>query len=109
MKGLLIESVLPGGIADELELLPGDRLLAINGHKLRDIIDYQFYSAEDELLLDILKADGDEWEVEVELGHEESLGLYFVAPVPAQCGNKCVFCFVHQLPKGLRAPLYVKD
>ena len=109
MEGLLIEKVVPGSIAEELEIEAGDRLLAINGQRLRDIIDYNFYSADDELTLEVLKADGEVWEIEVERDESEPLGLMFPAPVPAQCGNKCVFCFVHQLPKGLRAPLYVKD
>ena len=109
MDGLLIEKVMPGSVASELEIEAGDRLLAINGHRLRDIIDYNFFSAEEELTLEVVKSDGEVWEIEVERDESESLGLMFPAPVPAQCGNKCVFCFVHQLPKGLRAPLYVKD
>jgi len=109
MDGLLIENVVPGSIADELELEGGDRLVAINGHRLRDIIDYNFYGAETELTLEIVRADGEAWEIEVERGEDEPLGLVFPAPKPMQCGNKCLFCFVHQLPKGLRPPLYVKD
>jgi putative radical SAM enzyme (TIGR03279 family) len=109
MNGLLVERVAPGSIGEELEIEAGDRLLAIDGHELRDIIDYHYYSADDVLTLDILKGNGEEWEIEVEKGPEESLGLFFPAPVPDQCGNRCVFCFVHQLPKGLRTPLYVKD
>lgn len=109
MDGLLIEKVMPGSVASELEMEAGDRLLAINGHQLRDIIDYNFFSADEELTLEVVKSDGEVWEIEVERDESEPLGLMFPAPVPAQCGNKCVFCFVHQLPKGLRAPLYVKD
>lgn len=109
MDGLLIEKVMPDSVASELEIEAGDRLLAINGHRLRDIIDYNFFSADEELTLEVVKSDGEVWEIEVERDESEPLGLMFPAPVPAQCGNKCVFCFVHQLPKGLRAPLYVKD
>ncbi len=109
MDGLLIESAVPGSIAEELELEGGDRLVAINGHRLRDIIDYNFYGADTELTLEIVRADGEAWEIEVERGEDEPLGLVFPAPKPMQCGNKCLFCFVHQLPKGLRPPLYVKD
>lgn len=109
MTGLFIESVLPGSIAAEMEIEPGDRLVAINGHELRDIIDYEFYAADPELVLEVVKEDGELWEVEVERGEGEPLGLIFPAPVPLRCGNKCVFCFVHQLPRGLRSPLYVKD
>jgi len=109
MDGLPIEKVVPGSIAEELEIGTGDRLLAINGHRLRDIIDYNFFSGDEELTLEVVKSDGEVWEIEVERDESESLGLIFPAPVPARCGNRCVFCFVHQLPKGLRAPLYVKD
>jgi putative radical SAM enzyme (TIGR03279 family) len=100
---------MPGSIAEELEIEPGDRLVSVNGHPLRDVIDYNFFGAEDELLLELEKADGELWELEVEREEGESLGLTFQAPAPARCGNNCVFCFVHQLPKGLRSPLYVKD
>jgi len=110
MKGLLIETITPGSIADEFELEAGDRLLAVNGHPLRDLIDYSYYtSTEDELLLEIARRDGEIWELEVEREAGEPLGLTFAPPAPANCRNNCIFCFVHQLPKGLRKPLYVKD
>lgn len=109
MEGLLIDYVQPGSIAEELEIESGDRLVAINGQRLRDIIDFTFYAHDEELTLEILKPSGEEWEAEIERDGNEPLGLVFAPPTPTQCGNKCVFCFVHQLPKGLRRPLYVKD
>ena len=109
MAGLIIESVMPGSIAEELEIEPGDRLLAVNGNRLRDVIDYNYFTSEDLLVLELEKADGELWDLEVEREEGEPLGLSFPAPEPARCGNNCVFCFVHQLPKGLRRPLYVKD
>jgi len=110
MKGLIIEAVTPGSIADELGVEPRDRLLYVNGHPLRDIIDYSYYiSTDEELLLEIVKPDGEHWELEIEKEPYEPLGLTFPSPQPARCRNNCVFCFVHQLPKGLRRPLYVKD
>jgi putative radical SAM enzyme (TIGR03279 family) len=110
MKGLLVEHVTPGSIAEELEVQAGDRLLAVNGRPLRDIIDYSYYTAsDDELLLEIEKPDGELWELELQREQGEPLGLTFSAPQPARCANNCIFCFVHQLPKGLRKPLYVKD
>jgi putative radical SAM enzyme (TIGR03279 family) len=110
MSGLLIEGVAPGSIADEFELEAGDRLLAVNRHLLRDLIDYSYYtSSEEELLLEIFRRDGETWELEVERVEGEPLGLTFAAPAPARCRNNCIFCFVHQLPRGLRKPLYVKD
>ncbi|MDD2853643.1 MAG: DUF512 domain-containing protein [Desulfuromonadaceae bacterium] len=110
MAGLRIDAVAPGSIADQLDVSTGDRLLAVNGRPLRDLIDYSYYAAsEEDLLLEIEKPDGELWELEVERFAEEPLGLTFSPPVPAQCSNNCVFCFVHQLPKGLRKALYVKD
>ncbi|MBL0224194.1 MAG: DUF512 domain-containing protein [Geobacteraceae bacterium] len=110
MKGLLIEGVTPGSIAAEFELQAGDRLLAVNGHRMHDLIDYSYYtSSEQELLLEVARQDGEIWELEVEREQGEPLGLTFAPPAPAGCRNNCIFCFVHQLPKGLRKPLYVKD
>ncbi|NVN90598.1 MAG: DUF512 domain-containing protein [Desulfuromonadales bacterium] len=110
MKGLRIESVVPGSIAHEMGLAAGDLLLKVNGHGLRDIIDYSFQtSGEEELLLEVSKPDHEIWELEIEREQDQPLGLVFAAPDPARCRNNCVFCFVHQLPKGLRKPLYVKD
>jgi len=108
-EGLIIESVRADSIAAELEIEAGDRLLMINGSVVRDIIDYNFHSSDDELLFLLKKPDGDLWELEFDRPDEEGIGISFVPPVPASCGNKCIFCFVHQLPRGLRKPLYVKD
>jgi putative radical SAM enzyme (TIGR03279 family) len=109
MSGLIVDRVMPGSIAEELEIEQGDRLISVNGHPLRDVIDYNYFGADDVLVLGLEKADGELWELEVEREEGESLGLTFQSPAPARCGNNCVFCFVHQLPKGLRSPLYVKD
>jgi putative radical SAM enzyme (TIGR03279 family) len=110
MAGLRIEYVTPESIGDELEIVAGDLLRAVNGKPLRDVIDYSYYTAsEEELLLEIEKQDGALWELEVERQSGEPLGLAFTTPAPSRCANNCVFCFVHQLPKGLRRPLYVKD
>ena len=110
MPALTLEQILPGSIAEEAGLESGDRLVAINGQRLRDIIDYSYYiSGEEELLLEVLKANGEEWEIDVRREPGCPLGLIFTAPEPARCRNNCLFCFVHQLPKGLRKALYVKD
>ena len=110
MRGLLIKTVTPGSIADELGVESGDRLLSVNSHYLRDIIDYSYFSAADEeLLLEVAKPDDELWELEIEREPGQSLGLIFNTPQPSRCRNNCIFCFVHQLPKGLRNPLYVKD
>jgi len=110
MNGLVIEAVAPGSISGEMGVEPGDRLRSVNHHPLRDIIDYSYHTAvADELLLEVVKPDGEVWELEIEREPGEPLGLTFPAPEPARCRNNCLFCFVHQLPKGLRKPLYVKD
>jgi len=110
MAGLKIDAVHPGSIADQMDVLPGDYLIAVNGHPLRDLIDYSYYTSfDDQLLLEIKKPDGEIWELEIEREPGESMGLLFPPPKPARCANNCIFCFVHQLPRGLRKPLYVKD
>lgn len=107
---LTIQSVATGSIAEELDLQPGDHICAINGQPLRDFLDYARLTRHaEELLLDIRRADGEEWELELEKDADEDLGLEIEHPQPAQCGNNCLFCFVQQLPRGLRSTLYVKD
>lgn len=110
MQGLFIKEVLPGSIAEEIGLEPGDCLSAVNGHLLNDIIDFHFYEwDEEELVIEGFSADGECWEAAIDREEGESLGLVFASPAPVECGNQCIFCFVHQLPKGLRRQLYVKD
>ncbi len=105
---LRIESVELGSYAAELGLLIGDRLLSINGHEMTDMVDYHLHLEVDRLLLGVLR--GDElWEFELEKESQEDLGLILEHPQPRQCGNQCLFCFVHQLPKGMRSTLYIKD
>ncbi|MFA5517277.1 MAG: DUF512 domain-containing protein [Desulfuromonadales bacterium] len=104
-----IKAVAPAGIGAELELEPGDRLLAINGHPLRDLIDFEVYIHNQDLLLEVEKRNGELWDLEIEKEAEDNLGLLFDHPEPNQCGNNCIFCFVHQLPRGLRPSLYLKD
>ena len=109
--GGLIRSVSPEGIAAEVGIEPGDRLLAINGHRLRDVIDYHFHGDEEELDLDIERA-GEVYRIEIERDLDEDLGIEFAEPVfdaMQLCRNKCPFCFVAQLPQGLRRTLYLRD
>jgi putative radical SAM enzyme (TIGR03279 family) len=109
MQGIQIESVTPGSPAARAGLLPGERLLAINGTRLRDLIDYSWMAHEDEQELTVSSRTGSIRTVLLEPEPDETPGLIFTAPEPKRCGNNCIFCFVHQLPKGLRRPLYVKD
>ncbi|HEY7746607.1 MAG TPA: DUF512 domain-containing protein [Desulfuromonadales bacterium] len=106
---LEIIGVEPGSIADELELEAGDSILTINGQVISDLLDFQVHASAEELLLEVRKQDGELWDLEVEKDVDADLGLHFEHPEPTQCGNNCIFCFVHQLPKGMRRTLYVKD
>ena len=92
---------------DEIDV--GDWLVSINGQPIRDMIDYQFYSADEELALVIQKADGSQIELEYDAYRHGPPELEFEPDPIKRCKNKCVFCFIHQLPKGLRKSLYVKD
>ena len=104
-----VESVEPGSYAAELGLLAGDRLLSINDHEIIDIVDYHRHVENDRLLLGVLREEDELWEFELEKDPHEDLGLTIEHPQPRQCGNQCLFCFVHQLPKGMRSSLYIKD
>ena len=110
--GHLITAVDPGSLAEEMELEPGDRLLAIDGNKIEDIFDYRFYTSDTYLEILILKADGEEWLLEIDKDPEEDLGLTFENGLMDEyrsCRNKCVFCFIDQMPPGMRETLYFKD
>lgn len=108
----LIKEVLPGSIAEEMEIEVGDYLLSVNGEEIHDIIDYRFLTADEELLLEIEKQNGEVWEVEIEKDYGEELGIEFgggIMDKAKSCSNKCMFCFIDQLPKGMRETLYFKD
>lgn len=106
-----VASVEPGSIAEEAGILPGDLIISINGHKLADIIDYRFYSTEEEI--DVLVRRGDEEAViSIEKDYDDPLGIEFEDELfdgVRECGNRCIFCFVHQLPRGMRRSLYLRD
>lgn len=104
-----ILAVDPSSIAAELGIKPGDRLLAIDAAPVRDLIDYQLHERRTQLLVEIERSDGEVWEIEVEKDADDPLGLVLPHPPPMHCGNNCLFCFVHQLPRGMRSTLYVKD
>ena len=108
----IITGIVPGSIADELGVGAGDRLLSINGQEIEDIFDYQFYSEDEELLLLIEKPDGEQWELEIEKDADEQIGLEFDSGLMDEyrsCRNKCIFCFIDQMPEGMRDTLYFKD
>lgn len=111
-KGHKIKEVLPGSIAEELELASGDILLKINDEELEDIFDYQFLIQDEYLEILIEKSFGELWELEIEKDMEEDLGLVFENGLMDEyrsCRNKCIFCFIDQMPEGMRETLYFKD
>ena len=110
-KGHLILSVDPGSIADQLELAAGDRVMKIDGQELEDIFDYQFYLNSESIVMEVLKANGEEWELEIDHNYED-LGINFENGLMSEyrsCRNKCIFCFIDQMPPGMRETLYFKD
>ena len=108
----IIKSVEEGSIAWEMGIEPGDRLLQINGSIIEDVFDYHYYTNDEELLILIQKENGEEWELEIEKDYDEDLGIEFEQGLMDEyrsCRNKCMFCFIDQMPKGMRDTLYFKD
>ena len=108
----IIEEVAKGSIAEELEILPGDILLSVNETEVKDIIDYKFLITDELIVVEILKQDGEVWEFEIQKEFDEDLGIIFTNPLidkARSCQNKCVFCFIDQLPPNMRETLYFKD
>ncbi len=110
-KGHIVKSVNKGSIADSLGILPGDVVIKIDDNEIEDIFDYQFFTLTDYLVLTVLR-DGEEWEYEIEKGDNEDLGLVFENGMMGdyrRCSNNCIFCFIDQMPPGMRDTLYFKD
>jgi len=111
-RGHIISKVEAGSIAEELEIEAGDKLLTINGKEIRDVLDFLFYSGDDEIEIEIMKPDGEVWALEIEKDFYEEIGIEFGNPIlddAKHCHNNCIFCFIDQLPKGMRQSLYFKD
>lgn len=107
-----ITKVLPDSIADEMGFEPGDAIISINGQHPRDLIDYQFFCADEILELEVLDSRGKVHQVEIEKDYDEDLGLEFETALfdgLIQCNNRCPFCFIDQQPPGKRETLYLKD
>ena len=99
-------------IAEEMGMEPGDELLEINGNRIEDIFDYQYLVQDEYIEVLIRKADGEEWLLEIDKDYEEDLGIEFENGLMddyRSCHNKCIFCFIDQMPKGMRETLYFKD
>lgn len=107
-----IINVRDDSIGAEMEIAAGDMLLSVNGHPVNDILDYQFYTQDENLWLEIRKPNQETWELDIEKDYDEDLGLEFADIVFDKmkgCSNRCIFCFVDQLPRKMRHSLYVKD
>ena len=111
-KQHVIYKVLPNSIAEEMELESGDILLSINGNEIEDIFDYHYFVNDEYLVLLVKKQNGEEWELEIEKEFDEDLGIEFENGLMddyKSCSNKCMFCFIDQMPPGMRETLYFKD
>jgi putative radical SAM enzyme (TIGR03279 family) len=109
-RGVEISEVAPDSLGADMELESGDRIIKINGRTVRDYLDFRFHTAgETELLLEIRKKNGEDWELELERSEGEDFGLTFEHIVPRQCANECIFCFCNGNPADARPSLFIKD
>ena len=111
-KGAVVQSVDAGSIAEELEIEAGDLILSVDGKEIVDYLDYKFLTSNEEIVLTVLKPNGDVYEFEIVNECLEDLGINFenmLFDSPKSCRNQCIFCFIDQMPKGMRETLYFKD
>lgn len=109
-RGVEICEVTPNSLGAEMDLESGDRIIKVNGRVVRDYLDFRFHTAgETELVLEVRKKSGEDWEVELERAEGEDFGLAFEQIVPRQCANECIFCFCNGNPADARPSLFIKD
>lgn len=111
-KEHVIKEVSPGSIAEEMEIEPGDILLSINNEEIGDVFDYRYLMKDEYVEVVIRKPDGEEWQLEIDKEYDEDLGVEFENSLMSDyrsCSNKCIFCFIDQMPDGMRDTLYFKD
>lgn len=111
-SGHIIKQVLPGSIGEELELEPGDRVLEVNGERIEDVFDYRYLINDTYIEMTVLKKNGEVLLFEIDKYMDEDLGIEFESSLMDEyhsCTNKCIFCFIDQLPKGMRPTMYFKD
>src|SRR6478672_5635186 len=104
-----VARVYPESIAEEIGIVPGTELISVNGRAVSDFLDWEFLSAEDELVVEARQPDGEAIVYEIERPDGESLGLALEPPNVRRCANRCEFCFIEGLPPGLRKNLYIRD
>lgn len=107
-----IKTVNPGSIGEEMGIESGDILISINNNQVNDVIDYRFLMADESVLVEIEKSNGEVWELDIEKEYSEDLGVEFensIMDEAKRCSNNCIFCFIDQLPKGMRKTMYFKD
>ncbi len=104
-----VARVLAESIAEQVGIVPGTELRTVNGRKIADFLDWEFLTADDELIIEAALPDGVELVLEIERPDAESLGVVLEPPNIRRCANRCEFCFIEGLPKGLRRSLYVRD
>ena len=108
-QGHLIREVYPDSIAEAMEIEPGDVLLRINNQKIEDVFDYRYMIKDEYVEVLIRKPDGEEWLLEIEKEYDDDLGVEFENGLMSDyrsCSNKCIFCFIDQMPPGMRETLY---
>lgn len=108
----IVREVMPGSIAQEMEITPGDVLLAINDKEIEDVFDYRYLIKDEYIEVLVRKPDGEEWLLEIEKEYDDDLGIEFENGLMSDyrsCNNKCIFCFIDQMPPGMRETLYFKD
>src|SRR5438552_7476821 len=104
-----VKRVQDGSIGQELGIISGTELLSVNGRELADFLDWEFLSADEEIAIEARLPDGDVVLYDVERGDGQILGVELEPPNIRRCANRCEFCFIEGLPKGLRKSLYVRD
>lgn len=108
----IVKEVMPGSIAQELEIMPGDVILAVNNKEIEDVFDYRYLIHDEYIEVLVRKPDGEEWLLEIEKEYGDDLGIEFENGLMSEyrsCSNKCIFCFIDQMPPGMRETLYFKD
>jgi putative radical SAM enzyme (TIGR03279 family) len=104
-----VARVAAGSIAEEIGIAAGTELLSVNGRALSDFLDWEFLTADDELVIEARLPDGEDIVFEIERPEGEHLGVELEPPTVRRCANRCEFCFIEGLPKGLRKNLYIRD